>query len=166
MRKGIIDSRDKEGIALIERRLAEHGTYVTANKFYHENKGHKIVDRFRTWMLWVFKNRELIFQILGIAIMFLDDGTPRVVDARDKPEPKEDDDVKVKIETVHGVKTEVEVPDTTPDGEPVEDFVKDDEVPNLHVGESVVPRDYSVGLTRLHELNEVQPDEQDSDEAN
>lgn len=184
IRKGMISRYDKEGIKLIEQRLAEHDTYWAANRLYHERRGNKIVDRFRSWMMWVWKHREAIMQVLGIIIMFADDGTPVVQDAREKPEDKKDEKTtKVVVETVHGVKDEVEVPKTTPDGEPVEDFVEDtdgeareegneeveaegqvDEVPTLVTNESVVPRDYNIGSTsRLHELNEVQPDEQDRD---
>ena len=111
-KSGII--KDPKGIELINKRLKDPRIDRKMNAFYSVNRGNRWIGRLRVWGQWLFRHRDEIFQILGIVVMFMDDGREVVMDADEARKLKEERDEK-KVE----VKTE------TPDGEKVEDFTEE-----------------------------------------
>lgn len=110
---------DDASVQLINSKLDDPVVYRQLNEYYSQNGGKRWVNRFKVWADWLFKNREAIFQILGLVIMFADDGSPVVRDVKDVEAEQAKTDDTVTVETVHSVKEDVVVPDTTPSGEPV-----------------------------------------------
>lgn len=111
--RGLIKRRiigsDPATIALINSRLDDPATYRALNDYYSTNQGNRWVDRLKVWSDWLWKHREAIFRILGLVVLFAEDGTPTVKDANDKPEPRPKRKAKVNVESVHGAKEEVVV---------------------------------------------------------
>ena len=113
--RGLIKRRmvsdDKPTVALIHKCLDDEATYRALNDYYTTNRGYKWVGRFKTWSQWLWQHREAVFRILGIVVMFAEDGTPTVetVEAykskpkpKPKPRPTPKPRPKVTIETIHG----------------------------------------------------------------
>ena len=76
---------------------------------FARNRGARFVDRINALIAWIKKHQNEILSILGLVVVFLDDGSTRLVDedeAREQEGPQRD-------------------PTVTPDGEPVEDFTKE-----------------------------------------
>ena len=117
--RGLIRRRivgdDKATVALINAKLDNPTTYRALNDYYSTNQGSRWINRFKVWTDWLWKHREAILRIVGLVIMFADDGTPVLRDAaeveaeKQKSKPKSKPKSKVTIETVHGVKDNVEV---------------------------------------------------------
>lgn len=101
---------DKATIALINKRLDDPTRFRALNDLYHTEKGDRWVDRLRAWGEWLWKHREAIMRILGLVIMFADDGSERIVAEEDVPKKRKPRAKKVEVNTVHGVTEEVTVP--------------------------------------------------------
>lgn len=134
-------------IPLLERKLAEKDSYKRLNMHFTQKRGHRWANRLQAFAAWLWQNREAILQILGLVIMFAEDGTPTL------REEKELDP-----ETAKQAKYNLgrRAPTKTPDGEKVEDFTEpSDEVPTLVTNESVVPKeDAEKALDELVKINE------------
>ena len=108
-KRGIIPT-DKASVKLIEGQLLKAKNRQQLDRFYTVKRGNRIIDRFKAFCDWLWLHRESILEILGIVIMFADDGQPIGVQLKEDVE-------KEKAERV----TE------TPNGEKVEDFLELDE---------------------------------------
>lgn len=86
IKAGLIQPSD---IALLDRRLTEHSRYQQLNVHFTENRGHRWANRLQSFARWLFQNREAIFRILGLVVMFADDGTPNLKDAEEFDREKE-----------------------------------------------------------------------------
>lgn len=110
---GII--KNAKDMKLVDARLKDPVIARKMNDFYATNRGNRWIGRLRIWGQWLFKHREEIFQILGIVVLFLDDGSQVVMDAKEAKEFQAKRDAEKKNEK----------PSTeTPDGEKVEDFTE------------------------------------------
>lgn len=108
---GLITEKD---VPLVEKKLNNYDIGMEVNRFYWEKKGWRVVERIKSLGRWIWENREMLMRILGIIVMFADDGTPTVRDA-------DDDNVGDKTEEEH----EVRMPDAKDEVAPpeeVEDF--------------------------------------------
>lgn len=108
---GLITEKD---VPLVEKKLNNYDIGMEVNRFYWEKKGWRVVERIKSLGRWIWENREMLLRILGIIVMFADDGTPTVRDA-------DDDNVGDKTEEEH----EVRMPDAKDEVAPpeeVEDF--------------------------------------------
>jgi hypothetical protein len=80
--RGLVKRRivgdDKATIALINSRLDNPVTYRALNDYYSTNQGNRWINRFKVWTDWLWKHREAIMRVLGLVIMFADDGSPVV----------------------------------------------------------------------------------------
>jgi hypothetical protein len=103
-------------IPLIRRKLADFRRYQSLNVEFTNNRGHRWANRLQSFANWLWENREAILRILGLVIMFADDGTPRVVDA---DELDEETLKRARQNLAKRKPTKV-----TPHGEKVEDFTE------------------------------------------
>ena len=138
----------EKDIPLIQRKLADFRKYQQLNVAFTENRGHRWANRLQAFARWLWENREAILRILGVVIMFADDGTPQLVDA-DELDAKTLKEAKQKLAKRKPMKY-------TPHGEKVEDFTEpSDEVPTLVTNESVVPKEsVEKNLDELTKLNQ------------
>ena len=104
---GLITEKD---VPLVEKKLNNYDIGMEVNRFYWEKKGWRVVERIKSLGRWIWENREMLMRILGIIVMFADDGTPTVRDA-------DDDNVGDKTEEEH----EVRMPDAKDEVAPPED---------------------------------------------
>lgn len=131
-------------IPLIERKLAEKDTYKRLNVHFTQKRGHRWAEKLQAFASWLWQNREAILQILGVVIMFADDGTPTL-----KDEKELDQETLAKARYNLGRRA----PTKTPEGEKVEDFT--DVVPKLVTNESVMKKeDAEKGLDELVKMNQ------------
>lgn len=135
--KGRVIHADKKSLALINAKLDDPKVYRALNEYYSENQGNRWVTRFKVWVDWLYKHREAIMRILGLVIMFAEDGSPVVSTVEDAEKAKsvvskapqraagqsrrkKSKPVVEVIETVHGVKDEVVI---TPTENPLDDDI-------------------------------------------
>jgi hypothetical protein len=113
MSAGMITAKD---IPLIERKMGEKMNYKLLNAHFTEQRGQRWANRLQAFAKWLWANREAILQILGIVIMFAEDGTPTVKDANE-----------LDGETVKQARANLsqKKPMKTPHGEKVEDFTEE-----------------------------------------
>lgn len=135
-------------IPLIERKLADFKRYQQLNVTFTNNRGHRWANRLQSFARWLWENREAILQILGLVIMFAEDGTPIV-----KEESELDPDTLKQAKQNLAKRKPTKF---TPHGEKVEDFTEpSDEVPTLVTNESVVPKEsVEKNLDELTKLNQ------------
>ncbi len=147
-----------EDLPLVEERLADINRYREVNTHFTKARGHKWVNRLQSFIKWLWENQETILKILGIVIMFADDGTPYArkeedVAAEKKKKPR---------------KKKKPAPKTTPDGEEVIDFTitPSKTVKGVFLKSDAMPEDesgwYDIGLSGA-ENDEVQPGETSSE---
>jgi len=127
-------------IPLIERKLKEKDRYQKLNVHFTENRGHRWAEKLQAFAKWLFNHREIILQILGLVIMFADDGRPMLRDA-DEVAKEEAEKAKAKP------KRKRKPAKKTPDGEPVEDFVNREEVLDELTAESQKLGLYDLGIS-------------------
>lgn len=106
-------------IDLIQRKMADANRYKLLNVMFTQKRGHRWAGRLQAFAKWLWENREAILQILGIVIMFAEDGTPIVKDEKDFT-PEELKQVKQNLSKRIPTKL-------TPHGEKVEDFTEPSE---------------------------------------
>jgi len=113
MAAGMITPKD---IPLIERKMAEQTNYKLLNMHYTDQRGQRWANRLQAFAKWLWANREAILKILGVVIMFAEDGTPTVRDANE-----------LDGETVTQARANLskKKPMKTPHGEKVEDFTEE-----------------------------------------
>lgn len=119
MYRGMISAKmiTKEDIAVLERQFMDINRAKELNKVYTINRGHRFVEKLKMFGKWLYTHREEIFRILGVVVMLMDDGTPKLMTVEDaekleasrKPKPKR--------------KPKKKKPTETPDGETVYDFM-------------------------------------------
>jgi hypothetical protein len=107
-------------IPLLERKLADFKKYQQLNVAFTNNRGHRWANRLQAFARWLWENREIILQILGVIIMFADDGTPIVVDESEL-------DAKTLKEAKQNL-AKRKPTKYTPHGEKVEDFTEPETV--------------------------------------
>lgn len=122
----------EKDIPLIQRKLADFKKYQQLNVAFTNNRGHRWANRLQSFARWLWENREVILQILGLVIMFAEDGTPRVVDA-DELDAETLKEAKQKLAKRKPMKY-------TPHGEKVEDFLDEEVQRNQDSGQ------YDIGL--------------------
>lgn len=122
----------EKDIPLIQRKLADFKKYQQLNVAFTNNRGHRWANRLQSFARWLWENREVILQILGLVIMFAEDGTPRVVDA-DELDAETLKEAKQKLAKRKPMKY-------TPHGERVEDFLDEEVQRNQDSGQ------YDIGL--------------------
>lgn len=101
-------------VPLIERKMAEAGRYQQLNVTYTAQRGQRWEGRLQAFAKWLWANRDAILQVLGIIIMFAEDGTPIVREEKDL------DPDTLKLAKQNLVKRK-----HTPYGEKVEDFTEE-----------------------------------------
>lgn len=121
LRGGLIQKTD---IPLIEERLKETRRYHNLNTFFSKQRGHRWSERLQNFIAWLWKHREAILQILGLVIMFADDGTP-YAEKEEVAKAKEAEKAKPKRKRR---------PKKTPDGEKVEDFTESKDATSYDIG--------------------------------
>lgn len=73
MKAGMITPSD---IPLLERKLAEASNYQSLNVHFSQKRGGRWADKLQAFAAWLWQNREAILRILGLIILFAEDGTP------------------------------------------------------------------------------------------
>lgn len=107
----------EKDIDLINRKMANADNYKRLNLMFTQQRGHRWVNRLQTFAKWLWENREAILQILGLVIMFAEDGTPTVKDVKDFENDGE------KLREIKQNLSKRKPTKLTPHGEKVEDFV-------------------------------------------
>jgi hypothetical protein len=124
-------------IPLLERKLADFKKYQLLNVEFTNKRGHRWANRLQSFARWLWENREIILQILGVVIMFAEDGTPIVVE-EEKLDEKTLKEAKQNLAKRKPTKY-------TPHGEKVEDFTDEealDEISKINQE----TRQYDLGL--------------------
>lgn len=146
-----------EDLPLVEERLADINRYREVNTHFTKARGHKWVNRLQSFIKWLWENQETILKILGIVIMFADDGTPYARKEEDVAAEKAEAEKKKKP------RKKKPAPKKTPDGEKVIDFTSREEVLDELTSEAQELGLYDVGLTSGAENDEVQSGETSSE---
>lgn len=133
---GLITMKD---VPEIERRLGDYKTGEAINRHYWKNNGWRVVEKIKNFGKWLWQHREEILRILGIIVMFADDGTPTIHD-------KDDWEKKNGVDNKDGKKTRLPDPeDEVPPPDEVEDFT--DEEP---AEEEEEPSEWSAPAPKSH----------------
>lgn len=140
MTAGLITKKD---IPLIERKMREGNRYQQLNVHFTQNRGSRWASKLQAFAKWLYMHREVILQILGIVIMFADDGRPVL---RCADEVAREEEAKAKAKAKAKPKRKKKVATKTPDGEPVEDFVNREEVLDELTAESQKLGLYDLGV--------------------
>lgn len=155
--RGLLKSNmiTEKDIPLIERKMADFKRYQQLNVAFTNARGHRWAGRLQAFANWLWENREIILQILGLVIMFADDGTPTV---RDESELDEETLKSAKQNLAKRKPTKF-----TPSGEKVEDFTSEPEKTDSEKALDTLTAEaqeqgfYDIGLnpTELHETKEA-----------
>ncbi len=77
LRGGLITQKD---VPLLDRRMTDVARAKNLQNLFARNRGARFVDRLAALISWVMKHKSEIFRILGLVVLFAEDGTPYLVD--------------------------------------------------------------------------------------
>lgn len=130
----------QKDIPLLERKMAEANRYQQLNVRFTEKRGQRWANRLQSFARWLWENREAILQILGVVIMFAEDGTPTV---------KEESELSPETVTEAKRNLSKRKPTKTPHGEKVEDFTEEKPKPRRKRKPKVVKTESEKALDTL-----------------
>lgn len=77
------DMITEKDIPLLERKIKDYERYQKLNMHFTQERGFRWAEKLQAFARWLWEHREAILRILGLVLLFADDGTPTLKDEKE-----------------------------------------------------------------------------------